>query len=254
MRRFFVLLFLNFSAYLLSQNVSGVVTDEDENALTAVMVFNMRTGEKAYTDTGGKFSIKATADTELRFVRKGFERNFRVVNQSDFNNVFNVVLTRRPEEIEEVEISHIPTGVLDQDLKNVGDKKPTAKLKGETAKYIRSDSAPEVLAAKPGEFVQPVGSGFFVGNIDNQWDDVDFMNFLVANIHPSFFLEDLKLTPSEIQPFIYYIFRNFDRKEILFRGYSTSYDLSRFMRECYQKIEAYRKNLPNEPSKKKSRK
>ena len=46
-------------------------------------------------------------------------------------------------------------------------------MKSETAKYIRSQSAPEVLASKPGEFVQPVGPGFSVGGPDNQWDDVD---------------------------------------------------------------------------------
>ncbi|QOW10851.1 hypothetical protein Q73A0000_11030 [Kaistella flava (ex Peng et al. 2021)] len=139
-------------------------------------------------------------------------------------------------------------------MKNYGDTKSVAKLKSETVKYIRSQSTPEVLASKPGEFVQPIGPGFSVGRPVNQWDDIDFMKSLIESIGQDFFTDDLKLKNSEIQPFIYYIFRNFDRKEILFRGICSPFDLSRFINESYKKVEPYRENLPNNPAQKKKKK
>ncbi|WP_185145795.1 carboxypeptidase-like regulatory domain-containing protein [Chryseobacterium sp. SNU WT5] len=231
--------------------MSGIVVDEDQNPLSAVLVFNMKTEEKTYTNFDGEFIIKAIANEELRFVRKGFERNSTNVNQQNLNVAVKVILIRSIQEIEEVTIAYQPTGDLVKDEKNYGDTKLVAKMKLETAEYIRSESSPEVLAPKPGEFVQPVGPGFSGGSIKNQWDDVDFMEFLIENIGQDFFTDDLRLTKSEIQPFIYYVFRNFPRKRILFRGICTQYDLSRFTKEAYLKIESYRKNLPNSVSPKK---
>ena len=177
-----------------------------------------------------------------------------MVNQQDFYSPFTITIFRSLHEIEEVEIAYQPTGDLEKDAKNYGDTKPAAKLKAETSRYIRAESSAEVLAPKGGEFVQPVGPGFTVGGPENQWDDVDLMKFLIESLGQDFFTDDLKLKNSEIQPFIYYIFRNFDRKEILFRGICSPYDLSRFINESYKKIEPYRQNLPNNPLKKKKRK
>ena len=254
MFRLFSLLIFCFSSLCFSQQVSGTVTDEEKNPLATVLVFNRITEQKVYTNVNGEFSIDAHLNDELRFIRKGFERSSKIVNQQDFNIPFTMTIIRSSQEIEEVKITYQTTGDLEKDAKNYGDSKPVAKMKSETAKYIRSESALEVLASKPGEFVQPVGPGFSVGASDNQWDDVDFMKFLIESIGQDFFIDDLKLTNSEIQPFIYYLFRNFDRKEILFRGICSQYDVSRFMNECYKKIEPYRKNLPNDPPKMKRRK
>lgn len=153
MRRFFVLLFLNFSAFLLSQNVSGVVTDEDENALPAVMVFNMQTGEKAYTDTGGKFSIKAAADSELRFVRKGFERESKIINTTDFTTSLIVSLVRMAQEIEEVEVSFLKlTGDLNRDSQNLTKVDRVAQVE----KAVGVPGPPEKPREKPAEFKKDV--------------------------------------------------------------------------------------------------
>ena len=131
-------------------------------------------------------------------------------------------------------------------VKIFGDDKATVKLKLETSDYIRALSSAEALKAKTGEFVQPIGSGFFMGGPNSKWDDVDFMKYLISNIQADFFIEELKLKPTEIQPFIYYVFKDFDRKEVLFFGICKQYDLSRFIDECYMKIDAYYKRLPND--------
>lgn len=240
---------VHFSA----QMVLGIVVDEENNPLSAVLVFNAKTEQREFTNTKGEFSISAFPNQELRFVRKGYERSSKMVNQSDFATPFTITLNRNTAEIEEVKITYQPTGNLEKDLKNYSDAKPVAKLKAETAKYIRADSTPEVLAPKPGEFVQPVGPGFSVGAVDNQWDDVDFMQFLTEYLGQEFFIQDLKLKPTEIQPFIYYIFRNFDRKDVLFRGNATTADISRFINESHKKLEPYRNNLTNDPPKKRRR-
>lgn len=255
MKKIFVFFYLLicFSS-LLSQTVSGVVVDEQSNPLPSVLVINMATDEKVTTNLIGEFSINAAPNNELRFVRKGYERNSKNIVQLDFSGMFKVPLIKLAQEIEEVEIAYQATGNFKDDIKNFGDVKSVKKLKSETVKYIRSESTEEVLAPKSGEFVQPVGKGFFIGGPDSQWDDVDFMQFLIENLGNDFFTQDLQLKPSEIQPFIYYIFRNFERQDILFKGICTQTDLARFITEANDKLDAYRKNLPNDPPQKKKRK
>ncbi len=253
MVRVFAVFFFCFTVPLFSQNLSGIITDEEQNPLSAVLVFNVQSEKKSYSNIKGEFTIEANANDELRFVRYGFERNFKKVKQQDFREPLKIELTRNVAEIEEVKINHQPTGDLVNDAKNLGDTKATAQLKAETVKYLRSQSTPEVLAAKPGEFVQPVGPGFTIGGPNNQWDEVDFMQFLIGELGETFFITDLNLKASEIQPFIYYIFRNFDRKEILFNGAATTADVARFISESNRKLEPYRQNQPNEPPKKNRR-
>jgi len=250
MFRLFAVFIFFISSPFCSQQVSGIITDDEENHLSGVMIFNVNTQQKSYSDKNGKFSIEAVTNHELRFVRKGFDRSSKIVWTIDFSQGLKIILKRTIAEIEEVEIKSQPTGNLTKDAQNHGDTKQVAKLKNETANYILAKSAPEVLAAKPGEFVQPKNAGFAVGAPDSKWDDVDFMKFLISNIDEEFFTEDLQLKESEIQSFVYYIFRNFERKDILFYGVCTQADLSRFMIEAYSKLDPYRKNLPNNLPKK----
>ena len=253
MIRLFIISAICFSTQLFSQKISGIVVDEDDKALPAVLVLNVKTEEKVYTNFSGEFTIQASAHQELRFIRKGYERISLQIDEKDFQNSMKISLTKLAEEIEEVEIIRKPTGDLKKDANLFGDTKSTAKLKSETAGYIRSNSTEEVLAPKTGEFVQPIGQGFTMGSINSQWDDVDFMKFLIQNIDKEFFIDDLKLQPSEIQTFIFYIFRNFERNEILFYGICPHFDLVRFIEEAQKKADAYRKNLPNNPPKKKKK-
>ena len=251
MRAFFTLVLCSVSGMLFSQQISGTVTDEEGNVLAGVLVFNAASEKKAFTQQNGRFSIDALSGNELRFVRKGYERYSERVNAEDFLKDLKIRLTRSVMEIEEVKVVPKLTGNLAQDSKYGGDGKATQALKIETGKYIASKSSPEILAPKPGEFVQPVGPGFSVGKIESKWDDVDFLKFLTDNIDKEFFTEDLQLQESEIQRFVYYIFRNFERGDILKYGFCSAADVARFISECNKKVEAYRNHLPNDPPKKK---
>ena len=115
---FFCLLFCFSTLY--SQQVSGIVRDENQNPLPAVLVVNMATDEKVTTNLNGEFSINASINNELRFVRKGFERSSKNIVQLDFSFTLNVVLIRVAQEIEEVEVSPLKlTGDLNKDSKNL---------------------------------------------------------------------------------------------------------------------------------------
>ncbi len=173
-----------------AQTILGTVFDEENKPLPAVLVFNMKTEQKTYTNINGEFTIGVRLNDELRFIRNGFERNSKIMSSNDFNGNLSIKMSRTVMEIEEVKIAYKPIGDLNKDLKNYGDAKSVQKLKSETAKYIRSESTEEVLAAKPGEFVQPVGQGFFIGGPNSQWDDVDFMQFLITNLGDDFFRDD----------------------------------------------------------------
>ncbi len=250
MVRLLLVLSFCFSLSIYAQQVSGKIVDEDQNPLASVLIFNMKSEQKTYSNNAGEFTLAAIVTDELRFVRKGFERTSRIVNQQNLNSFFVIVLNRTTTEIEEVKIVYKPTGDLNQDVKNYGDPKPVVKLKAETINYIFSKSSLEVTAPKPGEFVQPKVSDVLNGAIDNQWDDVDFMQFLISDLGTDFFTDDLKLKKTEIQPLIFYVFKNFERKQILFRGICSPADRARFIMESYRKLDSYRKNLPNSPNKK----
>lgn len=230
MLRFFLLLLFGFSTNAFSQVVSGTVTDEEGNPLAATLVFNLQTEQQSYTNSEGQFTIEATVNHELRWVRKGFERYAKILKSDDFLFPISVSLKRNIQEIEEVEIQQKPTGNLANDTKNYGDKKAVGQLKSATATYIRAKSSPEVLQAKPGEFVQPVGEGISIGASDNKWDDVDFMQNLLSRIEKEFFTEELNLQPTEIQPLFIIFFGIFRGKKFCFMAFvlrMISHGLSR---------------------------
>lgn len=253
-RLFFIYFFLPLLYFSQETAFFGSIQNEDQFRIPNVTVFNARTEQKTIADSRGNFSIQAKIGDEIRFAKQGYERISVRVSKQDLETSKTIILVKTAEDLEEVEIGYQATGNLEKDIQHFGDKPATKKLKGDVSNYIAQESSPEVLKAKPGEFVQPVGPGFSVGKVDSQWDDVDFMDYLISQLGTEFFTKDLRLKDSEIQPFIYYIFRNFERKNILFTGICSSSDLFRFTTEADLKLEPYRKNLPNLPPKKKRRK
>ncbi len=251
MLKFFAITFLVFPLLVSAQVVEGTVRSEEGDPLSGATVINMQTGQQVLSKIDGAFSVQAAAGSELRIFKRGYERSTAVVTNPV--RPLNIVLARVAEEIEEVKVAYKPVGDLKEDVKHVGDSKATAKLKAETIKYIRSKSDPAVLKPRVGEFVQPVGPGFNVGKVRNQWDKVDYMQFLLKEIGTEFFTEELKLTTTQIQPFIFYIFQNFDYATVLATARPTTADVSRFISEAYRKIEPYRRGETNQRPPKKRR-
>ncbi|WP_428071538.1 carboxypeptidase-like regulatory domain-containing protein [Chryseobacterium gambrini] len=242
---FFVLASLFFINCNAQNYIFGKVTSEDKNEIPEVTVINIRTDERVLTNRDGHFMISGRAGDELRFVKSGYERTNRKVTQENITAPVNVTMIRAAELIAEVEIKKNITGDIKIDAKNLNPPRKVEKLKNDLAKYMSQKSAPGVLAARPGEFVQPVTKGIYsFGKVKNKWDDVDLMNYLQNSLGDTFF-QELQIPKPQIQHFILYILRTgFERKNILKYGYCTEADMNRFKNAVLGRISAYKSPQP----------
>ena len=107
--------FANFSS---QQTITGKISDENNFDLGAVTVINVSKDQKVSTNSSGEFSIEATNNDELRFIKAGFERASIRVLTNESNPFLLVKMIRIAQEIEEVELTKI-TGDLSKDSKRV---------------------------------------------------------------------------------------------------------------------------------------
>lgn len=153
MFRLLLLIVFSFSTSIYAQQVSGRVVDEDQNPIPAVLVFNMKTEQKSYTNINGEFIISALANEELRFIRQGFERSSKIVNTSDFNGNLSMTIIRSVQEIEEVKIPAVRlTGDLNQDSRNLTKFDKVAQLQRE----VGVPGPPEKPRETPADFKNDV--------------------------------------------------------------------------------------------------
>lgn len=146
---------LSLSIPVFSQQVSGIVTDDEGNPLAATLVFNMKTEQKAYSTASGQFSINASVNEELRFIRAGYERNFKIIGLNDYSNPLRVIIVRDIQEIEEVIVPAVKlTGDLNRDSKNLARFDKVAQLQAE----IGVPEPPE----KPREIPSEVGKNILL--------------------------------------------------------------------------------------------
>ncbi|WP_294221975.1 hypothetical protein [uncultured Chryseobacterium sp.] len=233
----FTVFFINISA---QDYIFGKITSEDNNEIPDVTVINIRTDERVLSNRDGHFMISGRAGDELRFIKTGYERANKKVTRENIASPINVILVRAAELIAEVEIKKNITGDLKTDSKNLNSPRKVEKLKSDLAVYMSQKSDPRIMAARPGEFVQPKGQGFSIGKVKDKWDDLDFANYLTYALGEKYFT-DLKIDKTFIQHFIYYVFAGgFERKNILKYGFCNDADLMRFQRAVLVRISSYR--------------
>lgn len=229
-------LFLKISA---QDYIFGKIVTEEKLEMMDVTVINIRTDDRVTTNKDGHFMILGRAGDDLRFVKIGYERLQIKTSTENIQNPLNIILRRSAALIEEVEIKKGLTGDLKIDTKTMNPPKKVEKLRSDLALYISQKSDPRILAAKPGEFVQPKGQGFNIGKVKNKWDDIDLMAYLQKSLGEKYFT-DLKIDPSQSLHFIRYVLAGgFERKKILKYGYLEDADLMRFQRAVLTKISAY---------------
>ncbi|KQK24265.1 hypothetical protein AR438_16680 [Chryseobacterium aquaticum] len=238
------LLFIFSLFFFISMNaqefIFGKVTSEDNIEMLDVTVINIRTDERVTTNRDGHFMISGRQGDNLRFIKSGYDRLNTVVTKENVVSPMNITLVRSAQLIDEVEIKKALTGDLKVDTKTLNPPRKVEKLKSDLAVYIKQKSDPRILAARPGEFVQPKGQGFSIGKVKNKWDDVDFMNYLVTALGYQYF-NDLKIENSQVQHFIYYVLAGgFERKSILKYGFVSDADLMRFQRAVLNRISTYK--------------
>jgi len=113
----FVLLFLSKLVFS-QETVVGKITDDNDISLGSVTIINMATDQKSVTNSSGEFSIEASRNDELRFVKNGYERFSRRVLTDGINYQLSITLIKLAEEIEEVKVVKL-TGDLNKDSKTV---------------------------------------------------------------------------------------------------------------------------------------
>lgn len=234
---FTFLLSLNLAA---QEYIFGKVSSEDLSEVPNVTVLNMRTDEQVLSNRDGHFMLSGRKGDVLRFYKHGFERADKVVSEENVKSPFNVKLVRAAQLIAEVEVKKGLSGDIKIDSKTMNPPKKVEKLKSDIGKYIQQKSDPRILAARPGEFVQPKGQGFSIGKVKNKWDDLDLTNYLISALGTQYFI-DLKIQPSFSYHFVTYILsRGFERSKILKYGFVSDADMNRFQRAVLLNIESYK--------------
>ena len=236
-------LFLSFILFIHihAQNyIFGKIISESGSEMQDVNVVNIRTDEIVVSNRDGHFMISGRQGDELRFIKAGYERLTKRVSQENTQSPMNISMVRQTIQIPEVEVKQGLTGNLKIDSKLYNKPKKVEKLIKEMDQYIAQKSDPRILAARPGEFVQPKGEGFFIGKVKNKWDDVDLMKYIRASLGDDYFT-NLKIEKPLIDHFIYYVFAGgFERKKILKYGFCSEADLTRFQRFVLTRISSYR--------------
>lgn len=100
MKRLLFFYFLIISIAICSQTISGTVISEESNPISKVLIVNMSSNQKVYTDNFGNFSIAGKMGDELRFAKEKYKGERIKIN----NDLLKVILQQLPQEIEEVKI------------------------------------------------------------------------------------------------------------------------------------------------------
>ncbi|PIF43223.1 hypothetical protein CLU96_0127 [Chryseobacterium sp. 52] len=115
----FLLVFM-FSHFFSQQKIVGYVVDDNGENLSSVIIINMSTDLKTSSNSMGMFSIEASPNDELRFIKEDFLRVFARVPANGFNSQLLVTLTPIPKDVGEVKIVKKPTGDLEVDSRLAG--------------------------------------------------------------------------------------------------------------------------------------
>lgn len=99
---FFV--FLGLSLFSGQNSVSGVILTEENLPLGKVLIINMKTNQKTYSDEVGNFQISAQISDEIRLVRESYDRISFRVKPADFGQKLSFQMKRTEKQIEAVEI------------------------------------------------------------------------------------------------------------------------------------------------------
>ncbi len=119
-RKIVLFLMLLCSTLIFSQQtVTGRIVDDSGENLSKVIVINMSSDKKVYSDSEGVFSIEANPNDELRFVKEDFNRTSRRVLINGTNSPLFITLYQIPRDVGEVKIVKKLTGDLEVDSRIV---------------------------------------------------------------------------------------------------------------------------------------
>lgn len=221
MKKLLLITFSLIPLVIFSQQIKGRIIS-DSVTINEVLIININSQEKTYSDSQGQFIINAKVGDELRFVKVGYERKTIIIkNHKDL--IINIV--KLAIEIEEVEVKKKLSGNLASDSKLFNENKKKVTLNNDLKVYFKAPSSEELLKPKHGEFVQPVGEGFSFGEIKNKWKLPDLVEWIRENLTDDYFIS-MGIGFQEINPFLYYSLQSFNTFYILKYGFCSDKDVA----------------------------
>ena len=193
----------------------------DSVAVNQVLIINMNSNQKTYSNFQGQFIININIGDEIRLVKEGYER--KVLRINNYDEVL-INLIKLVTEIEEVEVKKKLSGDLAADSKLFNENKKKVALNNDLKVYFKTKSSEELMKARHDEFVQPVGGGISFGKIDNKWTLPDLVEWLRENLTDDYFTS-IGLISQEINSFIFYALQSFGTRTILKYGYCNEEDV-----------------------------
>ncbi|WP_267405856.1 MULTISPECIES: carboxypeptidase regulatory-like domain-containing protein [unclassified Chryseobacterium] len=159
-----------FESVFSQQQISGKITDENDFRIPSVLVVNITKNKQSYSNSVGEFSIEASKNDQIRFIKDNYERiSVRVVLDGNVINQ-HIVMTKTPKVIEEVKI-----------VKLSGD------LSKDSQKFAKEDKAWEIQRAiglpKPPEIMRekvPTIHDIFTYYIFSASIDIDVIYKLIS--------------------------------------------------------------------------
>lgn len=230
--KFSALVFLLFCIKFMAQtHVTGIILNENNIALQSVLITNISTDAKTYSDQNGAFSITANSGDQLRLTRNNYERESINVSAINLTKEITITLKFKPQDIEEVELGYKVTGNLKEDSKHFGVTKKDIALNLDLMKNNKTYSSPEIMQAKPSEFKQPKGEGFETSKTGSKWSKSD-LNLEILDILSKNYFYGMGFQDIQILPFINYVTSNMNINEMLRFGRISTVDLARFQAEA----------------------
>ncbi|MDN3692513.1 carboxypeptidase regulatory-like domain-containing protein [Chryseobacterium tructae] len=145
------------------QIVRGIIADEKGANLSSVMIINISTDKKVFSNSLGEFAIEVSKNDELRFILEGYERLSKRITTGESNSLLSITLYKFIKEIEEVKLYKRLTGNLSKDSKTLSkvDKKDIIQ------KAIGLTQPVGKMREKPAE-IKKVLLPILTGNLDIQ--------------------------------------------------------------------------------------
>ena len=120
------------------QQVTGIVTDNSKQNINPVLIINVSNRKSILSDASGNFTIEASENDELRFVKEGYYRFDKKIKQEDFSSPLMISLDKTEIEIPEVKIAYKPTGNLERDNRHLNESRKVVSLRSELDEYMKS--------------------------------------------------------------------------------------------------------------------
>ena len=114
---------------MMAQEITGKIITEDEIKIGNVMIININTNEKTYSDAEGNFHIAAKIGEEIRLIKKGYERLVYIIKSVDLQKGIVLKMNHSEIIIDELVLAKIKlTGDLAKDTKALDKESKNEKL------------------------------------------------------------------------------------------------------------------------------